>query len=87
MSFRVPDPDRLGGRLHRRARARGQQGRDQRGDAGVGGGTACKGIMGYTEEPLVSTDLKGDSRSSIFSALDTMVVGNLVKVISWYDNE
>ena len=45
------------------------------------------GILGYTEEPLVSTDFRGDSRSSIFSALDTLVVGNLVKVVSWYDNE
>jgi glyceraldehyde 3-phosphate dehydrogenase len=45
------------------------------------------GILGYTEEPLVSTDLKGDSRSSIFSGLDTLVVGNLAKVVSWYDNE
>ena len=47
-----------------------------------------KGILGYTEELLVSSDLKGDSRSSIFSAPDTVVVGgNLVKVLSWYDNE
>ncbi len=47
-----------------------------------------KGILAYTEEPLVSSDLKGDDHSSIFSALDTMVVGgNMVKVISWYDNE
>src|SRR5579859_5964206 len=45
------------------------------------------GILGYTEEPLVSSDFKGDTRSSIFSALDTLVVGNLAKVISWYDNE
>jgi glyceraldehyde 3-phosphate dehydrogenase len=45
------------------------------------------GILGVTDEPLVSTDFKGDSRSSIFSALDTLVIGNLVKVISWYDNE
>jgi glyceraldehyde 3-phosphate dehydrogenase len=45
------------------------------------------GILGYTEEPLVSSDFKGDTRSSIFSGLDTLVVGNLVKVISWYDNE
>jgi glyceraldehyde 3-phosphate dehydrogenase len=48
---------------------------------------AMLGILGYTEEPLVSTDLKGDTRSSIFSALDTLVVGNLVKVLAWYDNE
>lgn len=47
-----------------------------------------QGILGYTEEPLVSSDLKGDSRSAIFSALDTLVIGdNLVKVIAWYDNE
>jgi glyceraldehyde-3-phosphate dehydrogenase/erythrose-4-phosphate dehydrogenase len=45
------------------------------------------GILGYTEEPLVSMDLKGDTRSSIFSGLDTLVVGNLAKVVSWYDNE
>jgi glyceraldehyde 3-phosphate dehydrogenase len=45
------------------------------------------GILGYTEEPLVSSDFRGDTRSSIFSALDTLVVGNLVKVVSWYDNE
>jgi glyceraldehyde 3-phosphate dehydrogenase len=46
-----------------------------------------KGILAYTEEPLVSSDLKGNPHSSIFSALDTLVVGNLVKVVSWYDNE
>jgi glyceraldehyde 3-phosphate dehydrogenase len=45
------------------------------------------GILAYTEEPLVSSDLKGDPHSSIFSALDTIVIGNLVKAISWYDNE
>ena len=45
------------------------------------------GIMGYTEEPFVSMDLKGDERSSIVSGLDTVVLGNMVKVISWYDNE
>jgi glyceraldehyde 3-phosphate dehydrogenase len=46
-----------------------------------------RGILGYTDEPLVSSDLKGDDRSSIFSALDTIVLGDLVKVVSWYDNE
>jgi glyceraldehyde 3-phosphate dehydrogenase len=46
------------------------------------------GILGYTEEQLVSSDFKVDTRSSIFSAVDTQVVGgNLVKVVSWYDNE
>jgi glyceraldehyde 3-phosphate dehydrogenase len=47
-----------------------------------------RGILQYTELPLVSTDLRGNSHSSIFSALDTLVLdGNFVKVISWYDNE
>ncbi len=47
-----------------------------------------KGILGVTEEPLVSTDFKGDSRSSIVDGLSTMVVADtLVKVLSWYDNE
>jgi glyceraldehyde 3-phosphate dehydrogenase len=46
-----------------------------------------KGIMGYTEEPLVSMDFKGDEHSTIVSAIDTLVLGDMVKVISWYDNE
>lgn len=46
------------------------------------------GILGYSEEPLVSTDYKHDSRSSIIDGLSTMVLGdNMVKVVSWYDNE
>lgn len=47
-----------------------------------------KGILGYCEEPLVSSDFNNDSRSSIVDALSTMVIdGTMVKVISWYDNE
>jgi len=47
-----------------------------------------KGILGYTEEPLVSSDFNGDSRSSIVDGLCTTVTGgNMVKVLSWYDNE
>jgi glyceraldehyde 3-phosphate dehydrogenase len=47
-----------------------------------------KGILGYTDEPLVSMDFKGDQRSGIIDGLSTMVMdGNLVKVIAWYDNE
>jgi glyceraldehyde 3-phosphate dehydrogenase len=54
-------------------------------DASVG---ALKGLLGYTEEPLVSTDFRGDSRSSIVDGLTTMVLGgNMVKVVAWYDNE
>ncbi len=46
-----------------------------------------KGILEYTEEPIVSADIIGNSHSSIFDALSTMVMGNLVKVVAWYDNE
>lgn len=47
-----------------------------------------KGILGYSEEPLVSIDYRGDERSSIVDGLSTMVISNnMVKVISWYDNE
>jgi glyceraldehyde 3-phosphate dehydrogenase len=46
-----------------------------------------KGILGYTEEELVSSDFKGNALSSIFDSKLTKVVGNTGKVISWYDNE
>ncbi|MFO0638428.1 MAG: type I glyceraldehyde-3-phosphate dehydrogenase [Polyangiaceae bacterium] len=47
-----------------------------------------KGILGYTEEPLVSSDFIGDPRSSIFDATVTQVLGdNFAKIMSWYDNE
>jgi glyceraldehyde 3-phosphate dehydrogenase len=46
-----------------------------------------KGYLGYSEEPLVSMDFKGDPHSGIVDALSTMVVGDAVKVLSWYDNE
>ncbi len=49
---------------------------------------AMKGILEYTEEPLVSVDLKGNPNSSIFSALETLVLGgNFIKAVAWYDNE
>lgn len=47
-----------------------------------------KGILEYCEDPVVSSDIVGNSHSSVFDALSTRVMdGNLVKVISWYDNE
>ena len=47
-----------------------------------------KGYLEYTELPLVSTDMRGNPHSSIYSAIDTVAVGgNLVKVVAWYDNE
>jgi len=48
---------------------------------------SLKGYLGFEENELVSSDFKGDSRSSIVDAPSTLVVGSLVKVISWYDNE
>jgi glyceraldehyde 3-phosphate dehydrogenase len=46
------------------------------------------GLLGYTNEPLVSSDFRGDDRSSIIDSLSTLVVGeDLLKVIAWYDNE
>ncbi|MDA3131493.1 type I glyceraldehyde-3-phosphate dehydrogenase [Atlantibacter subterranea] len=47
-----------------------------------------QGILGYSEEPLVSSDYQGDARSSIIDGLSTLVIGgNLVKILAWYDNE
>jgi glyceraldehyde 3-phosphate dehydrogenase len=46
-----------------------------------------EGIVKYTEDPLVSSDVVGDPHSCVFDSLSTMAVGNLVKVIGWYDNE
>jgi glyceraldehyde 3-phosphate dehydrogenase len=48
-----------------------------------------KGILSYTEDPIVSTDIVGDPHSSIFDAGQTMVIGDgrMVKAVSWYDNE
>jgi glyceraldehyde 3-phosphate dehydrogenase len=46
------------------------------------------GILGVSDEPLVSTDFRGDARSSIIDSASTMVIGGtMVKVIAWYDNE
>ncbi|EKM0373040.1 type I glyceraldehyde-3-phosphate dehydrogenase [Cronobacter turicensis] len=47
-----------------------------------------KGILGYSDEPLVSSDYRGDPRSSIIDGLSTLVIGgNMVKILAWYDNE
>jgi glyceraldehyde 3-phosphate dehydrogenase len=49
---------------------------------------ALEGILDYTEEPLVSSDFRGDPHSSIIDGLSTMVMGDtMVKVMAWYDNE
>jgi glyceraldehyde 3-phosphate dehydrogenase len=46
-----------------------------------------KGILNYNTEPLVSMDFNHDPASSTFDSTQTRVIGNLVKVLSWYDNE
>jgi glyceraldehyde 3-phosphate dehydrogenase len=46
-----------------------------------------KGLLEYTEDPIVSVDVIGNSYSSIFDAKSTMVDGNMVKILAWYDNE
>jgi glyceraldehyde 3-phosphate dehydrogenase len=46
-----------------------------------------KGLLKYTEDPLVSSDVVGDPHSCVFDSQLTMAVGNMVKVIGWYDNE
>ena len=46
-----------------------------------------KGVLEYTEDPIVSSDIVGNPHTSIFDATETKVIGNLVKVLSWYDNE
>lgn len=49
--------------------------------------TYLKGILEYSEDPLVSVDIIGNPHSCIFDAQSTMSMGNLVKVVGWYDNE
>jgi glyceraldehyde 3-phosphate dehydrogenase len=51
------------------------------------GSTGLKGILKYTEDPIVSSDIVGDSHSCILDGGSTMAHGNLVKVLGWYDNE
>ncbi|MGQ9863783.1 MAG: type I glyceraldehyde-3-phosphate dehydrogenase [Bacteroidia bacterium] len=48
---------------------------------------ALKGILAYTEDPIVSSDIIGNPHSCIFDAGFTMVMGNMVRVLGWYDNE
>jgi glyceraldehyde 3-phosphate dehydrogenase (phosphorylating) len=48
---------------------------------------ALKGILEYTEDPIVSSDVVGNPASSVFDAKTTMTMGKMCKVVSWYDNE
>ena len=48
---------------------------------------SLSGILGFSEAPLVSVDFNGSTFSSVVDAPTTYVVGNMVKVLAWYDNE
>jgi glyceraldehyde 3-phosphate dehydrogenase (phosphorylating) len=48
---------------------------------------SLKGILAYTEDPIVSSDIVGSAFSCTFDSLSTMAIGNLAKVMGWYDNE
>jgi glyceraldehyde 3-phosphate dehydrogenase len=50
-------------------------------------GSRLEGLLRYTEDPMVSSDVVGDPHSCVFDALSTMAIGNFVKTIGWYDNE
>ena len=82
------DADRQRRRLHRRRRAARRRSRSSTTRSARPPAGPMKGILGVCDEPLVSTDFRGDSRSSIIDAESTMVLGGtMVKVIAWYDNE
>src|SRR5918996_303734 len=86
MSFRVPVPDGsvtdLVAILEREASV------DEVNEAfRTAAGSRLDGLLRYTEDPLVSSDVVGDPHSCVFDALSTMAIGNFVKVIGWYDNE
>ncbi len=88
-SMRAPVADRLGRRprLHdRRTRSTPEEINAALKAAAEG---PMKGILDYTEDAIVSTDIVGDPHSSIVDGLSTMVIGDgrMAKVISWYDNE
>ncbi len=51
------------------------------------GSSRYQRILEYTDKPLVSQDIVGNSHSCVFSALETMTNGNIVKILGWYDNE
>jgi glyceraldehyde 3-phosphate dehydrogenase len=48
---------------------------------------AMKGIIRYTDEPIVSVDIIGESSSCVFDSELTSVIGKMIKTVSWYDNE
>ena len=49
--------------------------------------TSLKGVLAFSDEPLVSIDFNGTTASSTVDGLSTMVIGDMLKILSWYDNE
>ena len=87
MSLRVPTP--TGSITDLVAILREDVGIDAVNDAFLAGSNdaSYRGVLEYSDEPLVSADIVGNASSCIFSALDTMANGRMVKVLGWYDNE
>ncbi len=88
MAMRVPVPDGSVTDLVAIARPRGTCRRGERG-VPLGGAVSDRwaGLLEYTEDPIVSSDIVGNPDSCIIDGLSTMAHGNQVKVIGWYDNE
>ncbi len=80
-------PDRLGHRPHRHASARRRRVDEVKAAYKAAADGPLKGILTYTEDPIVSSDIVTDPASCIFDAGLTKVIGNQVKVVGWYDNE
>jgi glyceraldehyde 3-phosphate dehydrogenase len=86
MAFRVPVPD--GSVTDLVCLLDGEPSIDEVNEAfRSAAGDRLEGILKYTEDPLVSSDVVGDPHSCVFDSLSTMAIGNMVKVIGWYDNE
>lgn len=85
-AFRVPTPD--GSVTDLTAIVDGEPSVEEVNDLfRTAAGDAMKGILEYTEDPIVSSDIIGNPHSCILDGLSTMVSGNMVKVVGWYDNE
>ena len=88
MAFRVPDADRVGRRPDLQDRQGDQPQGDQRRDEQGASESYLKGILGYTDDEVVSSDFIHDARSSIYDAGSSIELNtNFFKLVSWYDNE
>jgi glyceraldehyde 3-phosphate dehydrogenase len=87
MSLRVPTP--TGSITDLVATLKGSPDKDAINDAfrSAANNPSYKGVLEYSDEPLVSADIVQNPASCIYSAVDTMTMGNMVKVLGWYDNE